>query len=174
MNFESYYGLLSLEFLPLEEYPWLAALLGLTVLSVIAWVANFFTHRVLLRGLHAFASRFAGGIGGAFVRRRVIGRLTSIVPALVVHAGVEVVPYLPPLAVSAIQVLVQAFVILRLAQALAAFLDVLDDIYQDRKSTRLNSSHVRISYAVFCLKKKKKKKKLYQSGQNTTLYHHHN
>src|SRR5204863_3375659 len=27
---------------------------------------------------------------------------------------------------------------------------------QDRKSTRLNSSHVEISYAVFCLKKKKK------------------
>src|SRR5437870_9857240 len=31
--------------------------------------------------------------------------------------------------------------------------------FQDRKSTRLNSSHVAISYAVFCLKKKKKKKK---------------
>src|SRR5439155_11081252 len=30
----------------------------------------------------------------------------------------------------------------------------------DRKSTRLNSSHVAISYAVFCLKKKKKKNKL--------------
>src|SRR5262245_66561667 len=29
----------------------------------------------------------------------------------------------------------------------------------DRKSTRLNSSHLGISYAVFCLKKKKKKKK---------------
>src|SRR5690348_17824676 len=29
----------------------------------------------------------------------------------------------------------------------------------DRKSTRLNSSHPSISYAVFCLKKKKKKKK---------------
>src|SRR3989442_7266923 len=28
--------------------------------------------------------------------------------------------------------------------------------WEDRKSTRLNSSHVRISYAVFCLKKKKK------------------
>src|SRR5690606_41574179 len=28
---------------------------------------------------------------------------------------------------------------------------------QDRKSTRLNSSHVKISYAVFCLKKKKQK-----------------
>src|SRR5437868_12656931 len=33
--------------------------------------------------------------------------------------------------------------------------------WQDRKSTRLNSSHVSISYAVFCLKKKKKKKKKY-------------
>src|SRR5436305_3051819 len=30
----------------------------------------------------------------------------------------------------------------------------------DRKSTRLNSSHVRISYAVFCLKKKTNKHKL--------------
>src|SRR5690349_22185787 len=33
-----------------------------------------------------------------------------------------------------------------------------DELAQDRKSTRLNSSHVEISYAVFCLKKKKKKK----------------
>src|SRR5437763_13204687 len=32
-----------------------------------------------------------------------------------------------------------------------------DDGHQDRKSTRLNSSHRCISYAVFCLKKKKKK-----------------
>src|SRR3712207_7781998 len=32
---------------------------------------------------------------------------------------------------------------------------VADDDPQDRKSTRLNSSHANISYAVFCLKKKK-------------------
>src|SRR3712207_7594265 len=39
---------------------------------------------------------------------------------------------------------------------LAEALDVLfDDSCQDRKSTRLNSSHANISYAVFCLKKKK-------------------
>src|SRR5690554_4689653 len=37
--------------------------------------------------------------------------------------------------------------------------NTLDTEKADRKSTRLNSSHVRISYAVFCLKKKKKKKK---------------
>src|SRR2546430_15448652 len=33
------------------------------------------------------------------------------------------------------------------------------DAAEDRKSTRLNSSHSQISYAVFCLKKKKKNKK---------------
>src|SRR2546430_12835540 len=32
---------------------------------------------------------------------------------------------------------------------------VLERVRQDRKSTRLNSSHSQISYAVFCLKKKK-------------------
>src|SRR5690606_42142930 len=32
---------------------------------------------------------------------------------------------------------------------------ILPDGGEDRKSTRLNSSHVKISYAVFCLKKKK-------------------
>src|SRR3989442_12047476 len=36
---------------------------------------------------------------------------------------------------------------------------VMDSVQTDRKSTRLNSSHVRISYAVFCLKKKKTSKK---------------
>src|SRR5436305_578934 len=51
-----------------------------------------------------------------------------------------------------------------LARDYAATLTYVDSIRkqilaQDRKSTRLNSSHVRISYAVFCLKKKKKKKK---------------
>src|SRR5207302_8677558 len=34
-----------------------------------------------------------------------------------------------------------------------------ENVRIDRKSTRLNSSHVKISYAVFCLKKKKKQKK---------------
>src|SRR5690349_23415555 len=47
----------------------------------------------------------------------------------------------------------------------------------DRKSTRLNSSHVEISYAVFCLKKKKKKKKKQThkmaATTSTTKYTHH-
>src|SRR5690349_23922541 len=45
----------------------------------------------------------------------------------------------------------------------------------DRKSTRLNSSHVEISYAVFCLKKKKKKtnKRLYSKPQHQSHHQTH-
>src|SRR5438552_12355132 len=42
----------------------------------------------------------------------------------------------------------------------------------DRKSTRLNSSHQIISYAVFCLKKKKKKKQYINSRPNILLLLH--
>src|SRR2546421_2021646 len=38
---------------------------------------------------------------------------------------------------------------------------------EDRKSTRLNSSHDQISYAVFCLKKKKKRKNSVADNINT-------
>src|SRR5690554_7676016 len=47
-----------------------------------------------------------------------------------------------PIALTAVSAVVGAYFILS------------DPIFKDRKSTRLNSSHVRISYAVFCLKKK--------------------
>src|SRR2546429_6267562 len=51
-----------------------------------------------------------------------------------------------------------------------SLLDVLHQLdggsEADRKSTRLNSSHGYISYAVFCLKKKKNK--------NSTMLRHHN
>src|SRR5688572_33198880 len=40
------------------------------------------------------------------------------------------------------------------------------EIGQDRKSTRLNSSHSQISYAVFCLKKKKNKKRKKEHNNN--------
>src|SRR5687768_18129243 len=46
-----------------------------------------------------------------------------------------------------------------------------DQLPLDRKSTRLNSSHGYISYAVFCLKKKKKRKAPTVMIKNTTSNH---
>src|SRR3712207_8569677 len=42
----------------------------------------------------------------------------------------------------------------------------------DRKSTRLNSSHANISYAVFCLKKKKHAQKNYEGMCGSTVFAH--
>src|SRR2546426_5242278 len=61
--------------------------------------------------------------------------------------GMRDVPHLVPLT----QAQRRAEVVLDDAQVVAVVADV-----GDRKSTRLNSSHLVISYAVFCLKKKKK------------------
>src|SRR5947209_13081290 len=47
----------------------------------------------------------------------------------------------------------------QLRRALRSLREDFVMIGRDRKSTRLNSSHANISYAVFCLKKKKKKRK---------------
>src|SRR2546428_6368428 len=58
-----------------------------------------------------------------------------------IEHGVDIAPARPPIARAP-------------AVALAAILVVLQPIGGDRKSTRLNSSHDQISYAVFCLKKK--------------------
>src|SRR5947209_17664904 len=69
---------------------------------------------------------------------------------------------------------------LSLHDALPIFIDItnpeqpkLERLYtaegalnEDRKSTRLNSSHANISYAVFCLKKKKNKKQNITTQQN--------
>src|SRR5258708_24862146 len=42
-------------------------------------------------------------------------------------------------------------------------------VFRDRKSTRLNSSHQIISYAVFCLKKKNNKNKIKQANYDTDI-----
>src|SRR5687768_17980431 len=47
-------------------------------------------------------------------------------------------------------------------------LDALAHGHEDRKSTRLNSSHGYISYAVFCLKKKKTKIKATETAETET------
>src|SRR5690606_33729945 len=48
-----------------------------------------------------------------------------------------------------------------------------DETWKDRKSTRLNSSHVKISYAVFCLKKKRRTRTHGTRNAKTDIRHPH-
>src|SRR3712207_8969874 len=55
------------------------------------------------------------------------------------------------------QAILQALAANRRGRTTVVIAHRLSTVVQDRKSTRLNSSHANISYAVFCLKKKKTK-----------------
>src|SRR6266498_5661577 len=102
------------------------------------------------------AARPPGGLraGGARLREAE-PRHRGRVPAQGTHAAVVVAP-----TVRGAQSARRAAALSRRAAlapraALRQRLSAPGAARQDRKSTRLNSSHVRISYAVFCLKKKK-------------------
>src|SRR5688572_31523176 len=82
---------------------------------------------------------------------------TTLFRSLLLHAGAVVGFLLLGLGLDAVAV-GRALLLLLLLFLLLAVLAVLD-----RKSTRLNSSHSQISYAVFCLKKKKNTQHLYQT-----------
>src|SRR5688572_16200067 len=72
---------------------------------------------------------------------------------------------LHPVAVYGVAYLVERSIVMATLFSVLALWFVLEGI--DRKSTRLNSSHSQISYAVFCLKKKNKKKKITKTINQT-------
>ncbi|MFC4728365.1 mechanosensitive ion channel family protein [Coralloluteibacterium thermophilus] len=120
----------------LEPYPWLQALLGLVLLFLVAGLANWLTRHVILRGLRGLAHRMPFFREGALGHHRVVDRLANVVPALVIQAGVGLVPHLPPRLTLLIQNLAQAFVFLALVLTLSAALDVVNTIYQRRPDAR--------------------------------------
>src|SRR5688572_32321956 len=78
-------------------------------------------------------------------------RSLTALPLMVTAVGLEDVERMPPRAGSVRPLMVDAPLVV---------IDPRDATpkLKDRKSTRLNSSHSQISYAVFCLKKKKKRR----------------
>ncbi|WP_368563399.1 mechanosensitive ion channel family protein [Pseudoxanthomonas sp. UTMC 1351] len=116
----------------LEPYPWAYTAVVATALVIAAWLADWVTKRVLLRGLRKALNASPLGAGGNQVQPRVISRLAHVVPAIVLAAGVAVVPDLPPLLVTVVRNVCVAFIILTVALAISATLDMVNEIYQRR------------------------------------------
>ncbi|MEN4903874.1 mechanosensitive ion channel family protein [Luteimonas sp. TWI1416] len=118
----------------LAPYPWAYTATVLAALCLLAWLANFITKRILLRGLGRVLQRTP--LGGAQhdrqVRLRVIPRLANIVPALVISAGINAVPDLPPQLVLIVERLCQIFVVVTIALAISRALDVVNHNYERR------------------------------------------
>src|SRR5690606_39787824 len=84
---------------------------------------------------------------------------TNTVPAVLAHDGEAV----------AFRMLLDHFADIAQAGARTHHFDAL---VEDRKSTRLNSSHVKISYAVFCLKKKTINRSINHVNFNSRIQHY--
>ncbi len=122
----------------LEPYPWAYTTLVLCALALAAWLANFVTKRILLRGLRRLLRRLpghgAGHEGGSNLR--VISRLSNLVPSMVIAAGIRIVPDLPPQLVQFVIGACQAWAILTVALAISHALDAANELYERRPDAR--------------------------------------
>lgn len=122
----------------LAPYPWAYTVTVLGAVLLVAWLANFLTKRVLLRGLRQLLARslFGGAHHDHEVRLQVVPRLANVVPALVISAGVSLVPDLPPQLVTAVKALCQVFVVVTIALAVSKALDAINRHYEQRPQAR--------------------------------------
>ncbi|WP_343314817.1 mechanosensitive ion channel domain-containing protein [Brucella sp. BE17] len=121
----------------LISYPWIYTPLALLLLLMAAVIANFIVKRILLRLINRFLGRTVYGRDEEIRRHGVIERLANITPALVIASGIVLVPHLPEAAVTVVRNVANASIILTLAMALSAVLNVVDTIYHRRPEARL-------------------------------------
>ncbi|KAF1712145.1 mechanosensitive ion channel protein MscS [Pseudoxanthomonas kalamensis DSM 18571] len=123
----------------MAPYPWAYTALVVAVLLLAAWLANWLTKRVLLRGLRKLirlSPLVAHMHDGNNVQLRVIPRLANVVPAVVLYHGVSVVPDLEPSVVSVVKVLCEVFIIFTVALAVSRALDLVNEAYEKRADAR--------------------------------------
>ncbi|GLZ85805.1 mechanosensitive ion channel protein MscS [Metapseudomonas resinovorans] len=114
----------------LRQHNELHTVVSTSALILLAWVSNWIVRRILLRGLFR--------ITGAHIQDHgLIKRLANVVPALVLAFGVKIVPNLPTALVEVITNVCTAFIILTIALALSAALNIVSSLYQRRKDAHL-------------------------------------
>ena len=123
-------------FLQIIDHPWAQTLLALGGLLLAAFLVNFFLKALLLRGLNRLLGRTAYGRDEELRRYGVIERLANIAPALVLSVGIGLVPGLPAMLATIVKNVANAFIILTLAMALAALINIVDTLYHRRPEAR--------------------------------------
>jgi len=119
----------------LRAHPELQTLLASATLIFAAWLSNWIVKRILVRGLYHLLQHTRENKLQDF---GVIKRLSNIVPALVLSIGVTTVPGLPEGAVTVVRNVCGGFIVLTIALALGAVLDIINVVYQRRPDARLH------------------------------------
>src|SRR5690606_13000237 len=116
----------------LEQYPQLYTLISLTLLILAAWLANWVVKRILVRGLLRLLKASPIGHEQSLENARFISRLANIVPAIVLSAGIVLIPGLPEALITVVRNVCGAFIILTIALAITNVMTVVNGIYERR------------------------------------------
>ncbi|MCY1352980.1 Mechanosensitive ion channel [compost metagenome] len=121
----------------LRQHDELHTIVASTALILLAWLSNWLVRRILVRGLFHAAGAIVHGRPGQIQDHGLVKRLANIVPALVLAWGVKVVPNMPGTLVEVVTNVCAAFIVLTIALALSAVLDIVNSLYQRRKDAHL-------------------------------------
>lgn len=113
----------------LDRVPYGGTLAGLLALLVLALLANWLTHRVLLRVVRRLVRASPMSWDDALMARGVLTRLAHVVPALVLSAGIGLVPDLPPAVAAVVRNVAHAYVVLTVALSLGNLFNAIGDLY---------------------------------------------
>jgi miniconductance mechanosensitive channel len=108
----------------------LYALLAGAGVLVLCVVVNFIAKQIILRGVHAVIRRSEVTWDDAFIKRRVLVRLSHLAPALVIHATAPVAFGDYPSVVTTVKSVAVLYIILVGLAVIDAFLNALLDIYE--------------------------------------------
>jgi len=110
-------------------HPLLPTGVGLLALLAGAVIIDLIAKRILVRTVRAFARRSRFSWDDALVAHNVFGRLTQVVPALIVFVGVPFVPGLPEGVTQVLRNVAMGYMVLMLTLALTAMLSAASTIY---------------------------------------------
>lgn len=113
------------------NHPWAYTTSTLLALGAAAWLANWVTRRLLLKGFNAL-QRVATERNRVLQDHGVAARLANIVPAMVIWMGVAAVPNVPEAVITVVRNVSSAFIMFSIALAIANFLNLINAVYSRR------------------------------------------
>ena len=106
---------------------WAQALFGLALMGLAAFIARMLAHWLLLHGVSRAIESMQVSTVQMIFNRKVLSRVESVVPSLVVQMTVGAVPHLAPEAVTIISNLAVALTVLHIVRVLIALLDTFHE-----------------------------------------------
>ena len=119
-----------------NQYPWLEMLTSLSVVILLAILANFIAKQIVVRGIRKLISKMTFTNSEIISQHSVIRRIANIVPAVVIMNGITTVPHLSDKVESIVQMAAQAFIFLTIALAISEFLNIFNLFYQRNPKSR--------------------------------------